>query len=144
MKVKSISIKREKNGKRENIEEAYFQENLGLVGDAKSKGGPRQVSILSLKDREYIEKNPSKAICMNRFHENITIEGLESKDLEVGYKLKIGESIQEIKTIGKICFEECQVLKSGEKCPLSSGTIFAKVVKSGKAKVGDNVEIIKN
>lgn len=143
MKVKWIFIKKEKSSKREKIEEAYFKKDLGLFGDIKSQGGDIQVSILSFKDRDCIEKNPSKAICMNRFHENITIEGLESVDLDLGHTLKIGETIVEITSVGKACFEECSLFKSGEKCLLSRGTIFAKVIESGKVKVGDNVDIIK-
>lgn len=141
MKVKFIFIKREKHTKREKLEEAYFKKDLGLVGDLKSKGGDRQVSILSFEDRDYIDKNPSRGICMNKFQENITIEGLESKDLEVTDKLLIGESLQMITSIGKTCFEECEIFKSGEKCPLAAGTIFAKVLKSGKVRVGDRVDI---
>lgn len=144
MKVKSFLIKRENSHAREVLQEAYFKKNLGLLGDVKSKGGDKQVSILSYNDRKLIDEKDLKGLCTNRFHENITIEDLNVEGLEIGDVLKIGESIQEITKIGKGCFDECNLFKSGNKCPLSIGVVFTRVIESGKAKVGDNIEKLKN
>lgn len=143
MKVKAIWIKRETESRRDRIQEGYFKEKVGLLGDSKGKGGNRQVAILSFKDRKYIEENPTRAICMNRFHENITIEGLEASDLNVEDKIEIGETIQEITSIGKTCFAECILYKNKEICPLIYGVVFTRVLKSGAIKVGDDAIILK-
>lgn len=144
MNVKWIWIKRNNKTKRETIKEAYLESGTGILGDIKAKGGDRQITIISSINREYIEENHGKSICMNKFHENITIEGLKANDLNVGDKLEIADTIQEITSLGKICFEGCSILESREKCPLSSGVVFTKVVKSGNIKTRDKVRIIKN
>lgn len=141
MDIKWIWIKRE--NKREGLEEAYLESGRGIQGDLKAKAGDRQISIISSANREYIEENYSRSICINRFHENITINDLDANLLKVGDKFQIAESIQEVASIGKTCFEGCKILESGEKCPLSSEVIFTRVIKSGKIKRGDKVDIIK-
>ncbi len=144
MKVKSLWLKREDRCKRENIKEGYFEKDLGLLGDIKSKGGDRQVSLLSYRNREFINIKNLKGLCTNRFHENITVEGFDTEEFKIGDIFQIGESIQEITKIGKGCFDECNLFKIGNKCPLSNGVIFTRVIESGRVKVGDNVEKIKN
>lgn len=144
MIVRSIFIKREEKDKRDNLQEVYLEKDIGLLGDIRSKGGDRQVSLLSYSNRNLIDNKNLKGLCTNRFHENITVEGLNTEELKVGQLLKIGESLQEISKIGKGCFDECSLFKSGNKCPLSSGVVFTRVLESGKVLVGDNIEIIKN
>lgn len=139
MHVTSLHSKEEK-GEIIKIDEGFFEKDKGLVGDINGKGGDKQVSIFTREGREYIEEEKLKGLCIERFYENITIQGLYIDKLYEGQKLKIGDTIQEITYIGKRCFLECNLVGSNKQCPLSKEVIFTKIIKSGIIKVGDLVE----
>ncbi|MCF6463490.1 MOSC domain-containing protein [Clostridium sp. Cult1] len=142
MEVKSLFIKREKGGNIERIEEGFFKREKGLVGDINGIGGDRQVSIATSRVRKYIEEGKSKGICVKRFYENITIEGLNIEELSIGQRVIIGETIQEITHMGKRCFPECNLFISNNPCPLFKEVLFTRVLKDGIVKAGDKVGIM--
>lgn len=141
MHVTSLNKKEEKKGNIIKIREGFFEIDKGLIGDINGNSRDKQVSIFTREAREYIEKENINGLCMERFYENITIEGLIIDELHEGQTLKIGDTIQEISYIGKKCFPECNLLKANNQCPLSKEVIFTKVIKSGVIKVGDIVEL---
>ena len=139
--VVGIYIKTEKNKPWELIQEGYFKEGFGLIGDIHSKEGDRQVSILSEKARNKLSSTEFMGLCTERFHENIMVKDLNLNKLKVGSKIIIGDTIQEITEIGKSCFPECNIIKKGEICPLASEALFTRVKKGGNIKIGDYVNI---
>lgn len=142
MKVSAIRFKDE-NKEIHLIEEGYLKRDKGLEDDVNSKGGDRQISILSLESRDYLDNNETKGLCYYRFYENITIEGLNTEELAIGDHIKIDESIQQITEMGKECFKECGLFNSKEICPLSTDVIYTKVLKSGIINVGETVTSFK-
>ncbi|AFS79887.1 MOSC domain-containing protein [Gottschalkia acidurici 9a] len=145
-RLSRIYICEEKGKPRELVEIAFLKEDFGMVGDCHSGTGNsnKQLVILLSKDRRDIEESYSnRGICTKRFKENILLDDISLEDLKIGMKVKIGESIVEIKSLGKRCFAECDLVKAQSICPLKEGAIFAKVIQSGKIKVNDSVTVLK-
>lgn len=121
------------------VKEGIIEINKGLVGDAYSNSGERQISFFSEEGRNTIEKGNVKGLCTSRFYENITIKNLSLKNIKVGSLIKIGDSVLEISQVGKRCFPNCNLLKTDNFCPLRKDVIFAKVIKGGIIKNGDKI-----
>ncbi|NLV88535.1 MAG: MOSC domain-containing protein [Tissierellia bacterium] len=141
MQVKALYIKEEKKGKVKKIPKGFFQKDKGLMGDVKSQGGEKQVSIITSEGMEQIKS--IQGLCTNRFYANIEIHGLDMDKLYRGQRLKIGNTLQEITILGKECFRECNLYKSGPICPLPSNVFFTKVIEEGIIEVGHRVDIQK-
>lgn len=137
-----IYVNREKDAAIESVAQADLDRDDGLVGDYKSKSGDkdRQLAILLESDRKSIDENYSdKGLCTRRFRENILIKGFDLKQLVSHTKLRIGESKIKITSVGKRCFDECELIKDEKYCPLKNGTLFGKVIENGTIRVGDIV-----
>lgn len=137
--VVGIYIKDKEKGPVRSLVEGFFEKDRGLLGDIHSKGGNRQVSIFTLEGYNEILSSNMEGLCSGRFYENIRVKGLDLDKIKIGSILKIGESIQEVTEIGKSCFPECNLVKEGRSCPLSSQVIFTKVIKGGRIGVGNMV-----
>lgn len=141
MVISDLFIKRQKRGKIERIERGILKKDCGLVDDVNAKGGYRQVSIISKKNKDYLDKEDIQGLCTKRFYGNLIIEGLEIEKFSIGQKLIIGETVQEITSIGKRCFSQCNLLGSNIYCPLKKGVVFTKVIRGGIVKEKDNVSL---
>ena len=78
-------------------------EDFGFEGDAHAGDWHRQVSLLA---SESIEKTKDAGldVSFGDFAENIATEGVDWKEIPVGTKVRIGESVLlEITQIGKEC-----------------------------------------
>lgn len=138
MKVLALKIK----GTKTDIffkKEAFFETNKGILGDSHAKGGNRQVSILSENSRKLLDSGKLKGLCVTKFHENITVDNLDVDKLIVGDKLKLGDAMIEITSIGKACYRECPLYEKQNTCPLVMDTMFGKIIKSGIVTVEDIV-----
>lgn len=140
--VVSINISKNKGTTKQSIKEAMVIENYGIEGDAHaSSHWHRQISLLAL---ESIQKMIDKGLTLNYgdFAENITTKGIELLSLPVGTKLQIGEVILEITQHGKSCHSKCEIFKIVGNCIMPKEGIFAKVLKGGKIKVGDEIKVL--
>jgi MOSC domain-containing protein YiiM len=137
-KVISINSSREKGVSKERMEEGFFKENHGLVGDAHAGKWHRQVSLLAI---ESIEKIADRSY-IAKFAENITTEGVCLHELAEGTKLKVGDSVQEVTQIGKECHNSCAIKEEIGKCIMPREGIFTKVLVSGKVEVDDEIEVL--
>lgn len=138
-KVISLNISVKKGTTKSSVSEVELIENYGIKGDAHANSNwHRQISLLSINS---IEKMKDKGFDLNfgDFAENITVEGFEVKDLSIGTKLKIGEVILEISQIGKSCHSKCEIFKTVGDCIMPKEGVFARVLKGGKIKVGDEI-----
>lgn len=142
--VVAIYIQDRKGKPYRPIPQGIFEKDKGLLGDIHSTGGSRQVSIFSTEGREEILSLNTKGLCAKKFHENIRVKNLDISNLTIGSKIFIGETIQEITEIGKRCFPECNIVKEGKTCALSTQVIFTKVVKGGKIKTGDILQRVRS
>lgn len=124
-----------------NVPEADFQAGLGIVGDAHADGGHRQVSLLAAEEIERLgEKGAS--ISPGAFAENITTEGLDLRILKVGSRLKAGPAELVVTQLGKRCHGRCAIYAKLGDCVMPRQGVFARVVASGRVKVGDTIELI--
>ncbi|WP_427340724.1 MOSC domain-containing protein [Caloranaerobacter sp. DY30410] len=141
-KVVAINISEKKGVVKTPIPEGIFKEDFGLVGDAHAGKWHRQVSLLGVESIEKMKKLGIKGLCSGKFAENITTEGIKLYELPVGTKLKIGETIQEITQIGKKCHSDCAIAKEVGQCVMPKEGVFTRVLKGGKIKVGDVIEVL--
>jgi MOSC domain-containing protein YiiM len=135
----------EKTGtNKESCGAGIFIEDYGLEGDAHaSRGIARQVSLLA---EESIEKMQGQGIELKPgdFAENLTIGGMELFTLPVGTRLKVGaEVVLEISQIGKACHKGCAIFQAVGNCIMPKEGVFARVVRGGKVRDKDFVEIMR-
>lgn len=141
-KVISINISDKKGVIKTPIQEGIFIEEYGLEGDAHAGKWHRQVSLLANESIEKMKKLGVLDLTSGKFAENITTEGIVLHELSVGTKIKIGETIQEVTQIGKECHTGCAIKQQVGKCIMPTEGIFTRVLKGGKIKVGDSIDII--
>ncbi len=143
-KVKAVCISREKGTKKENIKEAKLIEKFGIEEDAHAGNWHRQVSLLGIESIEKMEQlEMDLELEFGDFAENITTKGIELYSLPVGTILNIGDDVKlEVTQIGKECHHGCEILKQVGKCIMPKEGIFAKVVKGGIIKTGDEIYVI--
>jgi len=141
-KVIAVCRSATKGVRKENIGEAVLKTEYGLEGDAHADAGwHRQVSLLAV---ESIQKMRAMGydVGPGDFAENITCEGIELLSLPVGTRLLIGPEIElEISQIGKECHTGCAIFKQTGKCIMPKEGVFARVVRGGRIKTGDEVKV---
>ncbi|MCR5626372.1 MAG: MOSC domain-containing protein [Lachnospiraceae bacterium] len=148
-RIVNICISKEKGTPKSRVREAVIIENFGLEGDAHA-GSERQVSLLSLErvrafEEEYNKsKSPDErlSIAPGAFGENLLVSGIDPVKLPVGTRLKSGEVILEITQIGKKCHDGCTITKLTGKCIMPKDGVFAKVLKGGLVKEGDELVVL--
>ena len=126
------------------LSETRLIEGSGLEGDFHATGGERQLSLLLKESRDelMVQKEYGsniRGLCFSRYKENICIRDLAPDALRPGARLEAGEAVLEISGEAKHCHEECALYRAGKTCPLAKKNLFAKVLKSGVVRVGDNI-----
>ncbi|RJX21399.1 MAG: MOSC domain-containing protein [Desulforudis sp.] len=141
-RVLAVCTSETKGVRKENVGEAVFQVDHGVVGDAHAGPWHRQVSLLAVESIERMRAQGLK-VGPGDFAENLTTEGMELHSLPVGTMLRIGsEVVGEVSQIGKKCHVGCAVFKQVGDCIMPREGIFVKVVQGGLVKVGDTVEVV--
>lgn len=138
-RIASINLSSEKGTKKSPVSEAVFASGYGIESDAHA-GGQRQVSLLAM---ESIEKAMSTGIELKPgdFGENITTEGFDLRSIKIGNRLILGSGIiLQVSQIGKECKEPCTIGRRLGDCIMPRQGVFAKVVKGGRAAVGNSIE----
>lgn len=141
-RIKAISVSEKKGTRKKNVPEAQLKIDHGIIGDAHAGKWHRQISLLSF---ESICKAVKQGIIISPgdFAENITTEGIDLHLLKVGDRIFLGKDTElEITQIGKKCHSECEIYKQLGDCIMPREGIFAKVIKGGSIKVGDEIEVI--
>lgn len=130
----------EKGMIKKDIEEGILVEGLGLLGDAHAGFAHRQISLISMEDiKTMMAKIPS--LVPGNFAENLTTEGFDLEALKIGDLIKAGETLLEVSQIGKECHHGCEVFKQVGECIMPKKGIFTKVIKGGKVKKGDIIDL---
>ena len=141
-RINAISVSKEKGTQKVNVSEAELKTDFGIIGDAHAGSTHRQVSLLAVESIEKMVARGAK-VSPGNFAENITTEGIDLLLLEVGSKLKLGESTElEITQFGKQCHSRCEIFKQVGDCIMPREGIFAKVIKPGRINVGDAIEVL--
>jgi MOSC domain-containing protein YiiM len=140
-KVVSVNISSRKGMRKKPVKEAEIITDYGIKDDAHASGTwHRQISLLAL---ESIKKMQDLGLKVNPgdFAENITTEGIDLIKLPVGTRIKIGDVEAEVSQIGKECHTRCAIYYQAGDCVMPKEGIFVKVLKGGKIRVGDKIEV---
>lgn len=137
--VKSVNIS-EKKGTIKSPRKSIELNEKGVADDAHSGDWHRQVSLLAEESIRRFEGVLGRKIEYGEFAENITTEGIVLHETIPGDKLFIGNIELEITQIGKKCHgDNCQIFQQVGKCVMPKEGIFAKVIKGGTVKPGDEM-----
>lgn len=126
-----------------NLNEVYLKKDIGLIGD-KNQKGDRQISILDYCAYREILNRDFRGLCTSRFYANLIIDDLNIDNLKIDDIWQIGQSIIQIRIIGKRCFKECGLFRNKGYCPLLKSVAFGKVIKDGIISVGDKVDLLRD
>jgi MOSC domain-containing protein YiiM len=141
-KVIAVCTSIKKGTRKTTIPEGTFRENFGLLGDAHADCVThRQVSLLAT---ESIAKMKALGLELGPgdFAENITTEGIDLLTVPVGTRVTVGDQvILEISQHGKECHTGCAIRKQVGKCIMPVEGVFAKVIKGGAVRPGDEIEV---
>ncbi len=125
------------------VESGVFKVGLGLEGDAHAGGDKvKEVSLLALESIAKMNLNGHE-FKPGEFAENITTSGISLVALPVGTRLRAGEEVTlEITQIGKKCHSGCVIMKDMGICVMPKEGVFARVVRGGCIKPGDQITIL--
>ena len=123
-------------------EELSVVPNFGIEGDCHADGGERQISLLTVQEKEWMRDQEVKGFCFKKYKENILLDGIALSNCKQGDLLTCGNVILELTSSIKSCHPELCKMADERNCILAGSSRFAKVVKGGKIRVG--MEIWKN
>jgi len=143
-KIIAVCKSAEKGTRKEAVVEGILKEGYGLVGDAHADCCThRQVSLLAMESIDNM-KRLGFEVGPGDFAENLTTQGVELASLPPGTRISIGKDvILEITQIGKECHSGCAIYRQIGKCIMPKEGIFARVVRGGFVRAGDQVRIEK-
>lgn len=137
--VVSVNVSSRKGERKAPVGKAAITA-AGIEGDAHAGDWHRQVSLLGQETIDaFRDKLPS--ISPGDFAENITTMGIEWKGVRTGQKVSVGSTVLEITQIGKECHASCEIRRQVGDCVMPREGIFAKVVKAGSVREGDEVVV---
>ena len=141
-RILAVCQSREKGTVKKEIGSGVLIENYGLENDAHAGKWHRQISLLGIESINKMKCNGFK-IKFGDFAENLTTENIILPELPLGTKLAVGESVlMEVTQIGKKCHHNCEIRKKIGDCVMPREGIFTRVLKGGKIKTGDCVEVL--
>jgi MOSC domain-containing protein YiiM len=141
-RIVSIAVSKKKGTRKSQVDKAFVVEDHGLREDAHSGPWGRQVSFLAA---ESIKESRSKGleVGFGDFAENIATEGVDWKNVPIGSRVKLGESVVvEITQIGKECHKKCAIYYQAGDCIMPREGVFGRVLKGGWIRSGDPIEFI--
>lgn len=139
-KVLGICVSEKRGTQKKEVNEAVLKENWGIEGDAHAGDWHRQVSLLSFeKIKAFRERGAD--VDFGAFGENLIVEGYDLRRLPVGTRFRIGEAVLELTQIGKECHSHCEIYKKMGDCIMPREGVFTEVVKGGRIRKGDAVEM---
>lgn len=125
-------------------ERLILEEDLGIKGDCHADGGKRQISLMTVQEKEWMEKQEIKGFCFRKYKENILLDGGYLRQCGPGNLLKFDEAVLELTDSMKHCHSELCELAAEGKCILAGSSRFAQVKKSGIIQQGmDVIHILK-
>ena len=139
-KVLGICVSEKRGTQKKEVNEAVLKENWGIEGDAHAGDWHRQVSLLSFEKIEAFRKRGAD-VDFGAFGENLIVEGYDLRRLPVGTRFRIGEAVLELTQIGKECHSHCEIYKKMGDCIMPREGVFTEVVKGGRIRKGDAVEM---
>ena len=116
--------------------ELILKEDFGIEGDHHADGGERQISLVTVSEKEWMAQQEIKGFCFKKYKENVLLDEFSLADCKEGDLLVCGDAVLEFTSSIKSCHPElCRLAESG-KCILAGSSRFAKVVRGGIIKEG--------
>ena len=144
IRVVSVNISAEKGTIKSPVPSIFIDE-MGVSGDAHAGDWHRQVSLLAKESIEKWSNLADRKVKYGEFAENITTEGIILHKTMPGDRLIIGDAELEITQIGKKCHGTgCAIFNEVGNCVMPKEGIFAKVIKTGTIKAGDEIRLVKS
>ncbi|MDO4647559.1 MAG: molybdopterin-binding protein [Eubacteriales bacterium] len=140
--IRGICVSEKRGTQKHPVEDILLRKDFGLEGDAHGGNWHRQVSLLGIEKIEEFQKRGAE-VHPGSFGENIIVEGLDLASLPVGTQFRAGEALLELTQIGKDCHSHCTIYHSVGDCIMPREGVFARVLKSGRIHVGDEICISK-
>ena len=144
-RIVAVCRSKKKGNRKESVVEGILRQDYGLLGDAHADCCThRQVSLLATESINKI-RDLGFNVGPGDFAENLTTEGVELASLTVGTHLCVGEEIVlEITQIGKDCHTGCAIFRQIGKCIMPKEGVFARVIRGGFVKTGDQIRVEKD
>ncbi len=144
LRIIAVCTSDKKGARKKDVKEGVFKEDFGLVGDAHAcPGNHRQLSLLNMTSIEKMRRLGTD-VGPGDFAENLTVEGdLVLYELPIGTRLHAGSGVVlEVTQIGKECHDRCAIFKQAGTCVMPLEGIFARIIKGGKVKSGDEIRVL--
>ena len=141
-KVMALCISEKRGTQKVNVEEGKFIENFGIENDAHAGNWHRQVSLISYEQIEDFKARGGD-VHPGAFGENLIVKGFDFKNMPVGTVFKCNDVELEMTLIGNKCHHHCQIYEQVGDCIMPREGVFARVIKGGTIKVGDEMEVVK-
>ena len=141
--VTAVNISEREGTRKHQVPYIDLTLHHGIVGDAHAGDWHRQVSLLADESVDTMRAACPIPLDVGVFAENINTRGIELKTLPVGTRLRIGEAELEVTQIGKQCHNDCEIRRTAGTCVMPTEGIFAIVIKEGRVRAGDKIEVLK-
>ncbi len=144
MNIKVLSVNTsEKKGTVKKPVESILLNEIGVAGDAHSGRWHRQVSLLATESITKFAAEAGRTISFGEFAENITTNGIllhECRPLD----RFLNDTIElEVTQIGKKCHgDNCSIFREIGNCVMPKEGIFARVIRNGNLKAGDELSYL--
>ncbi len=140
--VVAVCISIEVGTRKKPVAEARVIEDFGIEGDAHARKWHRQISLLAEEDAQSM-RDMGADIKPGDFAENLLIRGMAVSRIPVGTRIGVGtEVVLEVTQIGKACHSECEIARQVGTCVMPKKGIFAKVLKGGVVRPGDEARTL--
>ena len=137
--VVSVNISKEKGIVKVPVDSITLNE-FGIVDDAHAGAWHRQVSLLADERIQEFAKESNYPISYGAFAENISTSGIDLAKVAVLDRFFIGDVELEVTQIGKKCHGSgCAIYSEVGTCIMPKEGIFARVIKGGTIKAGDEM-----
>jgi MOSC domain-containing protein YiiM len=141
MKIVTIAVSKKKGTRKKTVDEALLVQEHGIEGDAHAGPWHRQVSFLASESIEKV-RDQGLDVTFGDFAENIASSGIDWLKIPVGTRFKLGDTaLLEVTQIGKECHNKCAIYYLAGDCIMPKEGIFARVLKGGKIRSGDSIQM---
>ncbi|WP_317047917.1 MOSC domain-containing protein [Pseudochryseolinea flava] len=140
--VQWLGVRRKRKEPMSIIDQVHFMEDVGIDGDRYKSNGVRQVTIIQ---REHLDAVASflsiESLDPSLVRRNVVVEGINLLALK-GKRFTMGEAILEYTGECHPCSRMEEALGvGGYNAMRGHGGITARIIKSGRVKIGDGVSV---
>jgi MOSC domain-containing protein YiiM len=165
----SVNVSTKKGEAKSPVPEGVLREDHGIEGDCHAGPGEKQVSLLAWESverqleemrakgvkcpkAESLKTGPADAPASDAdvyelhpgdYAENLTVRGVDLREVAPGDRIEVGEALLEVTRIGKECHSHCAVFKRLGDCVMPREGVFTRVLRGGVIKAGDPVGVRK-